>query len=60
MISRGAPSSSSRAAAVAVLAGAPLCGGGVWVLALACDCCDGTEHLRGHVAWERVDSPCQV
>jgi len=60
MISRGAPSSSSCAATVAVLTGAPLCGGGVWVLALACDCGDGTEHLRGHVAWEGVDSSRQV
>lgn len=60
MISRGAPSSSSCAATVAVLTGSPLCGGGVWVLALACDCSDGTEHLRGHVAWEGVDSSRQV
>lgn len=60
MISRGAASSSPCASTVAVLTGAPLCGGGVWVLALACDCGDGTEHLRGHVAWEGIDSSCQV
>lgn len=60
MISRGTPSSSSCAAAVAILAGTPLCGGGVGVLALACNRGDGIEHLRGHVAWEGVDSSCQV
>lgn len=60
MISRCAPSSSSRAAAVTVLAGAPLCRGGVGVLALARDCGDGVEHLRSHVAWEGVDCSSQV
>lgn len=59
MVSRGT-ASSPCAAAVAVLAGAPLCWGGVGVLALACDCGDGIEHLGGHVAWESVDSSRQV
>lgn len=60
MIGRGASSSSSCATTIAVLAGAPLRRGGVGVLALACDCSNGTEHLRGHVAWEGVDSSRQV
>lgn len=59
VISRGAPASSC-APPIAVLARAPLRGGGVGVLALACDCGDGVEHLRGHVTRERVDSTCQV
>lgn len=59
MIGRRAPSTSC-AATVAVLAGAPLCRCGVGVLTLARDCGDGIEHLRCHVAWEGVDSSCQV
>lgn len=55
MISRGAASPSSCAAAVAVLAGAPLCRGGVGVLVLARHRGDGVEHLGSHVAWEGVD-----
>lgn len=60
MISRRAPSSSSCAATIAILAGAPLCRGCVGVLALACDCSNSIEHLRSHVSWEGVDSSCQV
>lgn len=60
MISRWAPSSSSCASTIAVLAGAPLCRGGVGVLALACDCSNGAEHLRCHVAWKGVDGSGQV
>lgn len=59
MISRGA-AASSGAAAVAVLAGAPLRRRGVGVLPLARDRGDGVEHLGGHVAGERVDGARQV
>lgn len=44
MVSRGA-ASPSCAPTISILAGAPLCRGGVGVLALACDCSDGAEHL---------------
>lgn len=59
MISRGAPSS-SRASTIAILARAPLRRGSVGVLALASDCGDGTKHLRGHVAGERIHCTRQV
>lgn len=55
MIRRRASSSTTCAASITVLAGAPLSRGGVGILALACDCSNGIEHLRGHVAGESVD-----
>lgn len=57
---RGRAASSTGASAVAILAGAPLCGGGIGVLALARDRRNGIEHLGGHVAWQRVDHTRQV
>lgn len=44
MVSRGAPAPSC-APTITILAGAPLCRGGVGVLALGCDGSDGVEHL---------------
>lgn len=59
MIGRRA-ASSAGAAAVAVLAGTPLCRGSVGVLVLRRHRVDGVEHLGGHVARQRIDHPCQV
>lgn len=55
---RAAPS--PGAAAVAVLAGAPLRRGGVGVLVLTRHRVDGIEHLGGHVPRQCVDYPGQV
>ena len=56
VVSATAPS----AATIAILAGGPLCWGGIRVLALAGHGSNGIEHLRGHVLGQGVHSPRQI